>query len=102
MKINERALAALAPTPGDIHVTSHASDRAWQRCGITLGTIRREVRDAFAEGRTGSERPAWLPGSSARVRRFAWTAGRDRVYVLQPGRDTWSVTTIMTCDEAAA
>lgn len=73
----------------EVVVTSHALDRACERCpGVRavggLGLIRREVREALAEGRVSRVRPRWLCGDGHGVEAgvFVWPDARDRAYVV--------------------
>lgn len=74
-----------------VHVTAHALDRLEERCGIRDAELmRRELRQAIADGRVRTREPRWLRPTSRRGRRwkedrarFAWPEDRSRVYVFQ-------------------
>jgi len=68
-----------------IEVTSHARERARERCpGFKAARIIDEVHDGLLACRFSAKRPLWCPDPSGRgdIALFVWTPDRERVYPL--------------------
>lgn len=82
-----------------VEFSDHALHRARIRFrNMGLKAIACEIDDAIAEGRVSSEPPSWrlsdvLPAKNGCE--FAWSVGRERIYVLAGRRDGFVV--LVTC-----
>lgn len=102
----------MTPDEVQIVVTHHAAERCRQR-GISIETMKRDIRRAAVAGRKSKAKPkwAWLPdhdasrGAGARkdgTYRYLWDEDEQRAYLCAKTHTGWRAVTVLVNYDASA
>ena len=85
---------------------AHAKHRLRERFpGMKAARMVDEVRDALLAGRVAADRPAWLtppPWGEHTYSLYAWTADKQRTYVLHTTDSAFVIVTVMEPNQQVA